>query len=177
MQRTISGRPAPGEYGPHAEEDIDRVVGDDAVDALRRQQQEVTAFLSGLDDSDVAGLRYAPGKWTVKEVIGHMLDDERIFAYRALCIARGDSLPLNSFDENAYVAGTNFEERALVDSLEEYQIIRSSTLALLRPLSDQSWLRRGTVAGYTASVRGLAFHIAGHELHHLEILKVRYLKR
>ena len=171
----MNGRPLPGEYGSHAEADIARVAGDDAVAALLNQQAEVEALLTGLDERAIAGLRYAPGKWTVKEVIGHMLDDERIFAYRMLCIARGGSSPLESFDENVYVAGANFEDRPLGSFLEEYRLIRSSTVALLRSLTDEAWLRRGTVAGYTASVRGLAFHVAGHELHHLEILRTRYL--
>ena len=170
----LTGRPLRGEFGEHAEQDIARVEGDDAVDALLRQQLEFQQFVAGLDESRIAGLRYAPGKWSVKEVIGHMLDDERIFAYRVLCIARGDANPLESFDENAYVAGANFEERSLASLIEEYRLIRSSTVALLRSLAPDAWLRRGTVAGYTASVRGLAWHIAGHELHHLELLRARY---
>jgi uncharacterized damage-inducible protein DinB len=170
-----TGRPLPGEYGEHAANDIARVAGDDAIEALLRQQREFEALLAGLDESRIAGLRYAPGKWTVKEVIGHMLDDERIFAYRMLCIARGDTAPLQSFDENLYVAGANFEERALATFIDEYRLIRPSTVALLRPLTEEAWLRRGSVAGYPASVRGLAWHIAAHERHHIEILKTRYL--
>ncbi|HEV8434443.1 MAG TPA: DinB family protein [Thermoanaerobaculia bacterium] len=170
----MNGRPLPGEYGEHAEPDIARVEGDDAVEALLRQQREFEALLARLDESRIAGLRYAPGKWTVKEVIGHMLDDERIFAYRMLCIARGDTKPLESFDENVYVAGANFEERSLASFIEEYRLIRASTVALLRSLTKEAWLRRATVTDYTASVRGLAWHIAGHELHHIEILQTRY---
>ena len=120
-------------------------------------------------------LRYAPGKWTLKEVLGHLTDDERIFAYRALCIARGDTHPLESFDENAYVAGANFNDRSVGNLLDEYYFVRRSTVALFESLSSDAWLRRGTVSGYSASVRGLAFHIAGHELHHLAIVRERYL--
>lgn len=170
-----TGRPLPGEYGEHAAKDIERVSGNDAVEALLRQQREFEALLTRLDESRIAGLRYAPEKWTVKEVIGHMLDDERIFAYRILCIARGDTKPLESFDENVYVAGANFEERSLASFIEEYRLIRASTIALLRSLTEEAWLRRGTVTDYTASVRGLAWHVAGHELHHIEILNTRYL--
>lgn len=172
----MSGRPNAGEYGDHAAKDIARVQGDDAVSALSSQQREFESLLASLDESRIAGLRYAPGKWTVKEVIGHMLDDERIFAYRILCIARGDTKPLESFDENLYVAGANFEEHSLASFVEEYRLIRESTIALLRSLTPEAWLRRGTVTGYIASVRGLAWHIAGHELHHIEILKMRYLQ-
>lgn len=167
-------RPLPGEYGEHAESDIARVVGDDAIEALLRHGREFEAMLSGLNESQIAGLRYLPDKWTVKEVVGHMLDDERIFAYRMLCIARGDTAPLESFDEKLYVAGANFEERSLASFIDEYRFVRSSTIALLRSVTQEALLRRGTVAGYTASVRGLAWHIAGHELHHIEILKNRY---
>jgi len=169
-----SGRPLPGEYGAHAEPDIDRVRGNDAVAALEAQQLEFTMLLRSLDESRIAGRRYAPDKWTVKEVIGHVIDDERIFAYRALCIARGDPNPLQSFDEKAYVAGANFEERTLASLVDEYALVRGATIALFRSLSDEASLRRGTVAGYQATVRGLAFHIAGHELHHVTVLRERY---
>ena len=171
----MKGRPQPGEYGAHAEADIARVDGDDAIEALARQGHEVEALFGGLAEGSIAGLRYAPGKWTPKEILGHLIDDERIFAYRALCIARGDTHPLESFDENLYVAGANFEERSLRDLLREYSIVRAATIALFASLTEEACLRRGTVAGYTASVRGLAFHIAGHELHHLAVLRERYL--
>jgi hypothetical protein len=168
-------RPQPGEYGAHAEADIARVAGDDAVEALEAQAREVEALFGGLSEAAISGLRYAPGKWTPKEILGHLIDDERIFTYRALCIARGDTRPLESFDENAYMAGANFEERTLADLLREYTVVRAATVALFASLPEEAWLRRGTVAGYTASVRGLAFHIAGHDLHHLAILRERYL--
>lgn len=170
-----SGRPAPGEYGAHAEADIANVIGDDAVEALASQTDEVNALMAALGDDAIAGLRYAPGKWTLKEVFGHMIDDERIFAYRALCIARGDATPLVSFDENLYVASSNFEERTLDSLISEYALVRGATIALLDSLPEEAWIRRGSVAGYSATVRGLAFHIAGHELHHLAIIRERYL--
>ena len=169
-------RPQPDEYGAHAEVDIARVAGDDAVAALTGQALEVENLFGSLSEDAIAGLRYAPGKWTPKEILGHLIDDERIFAYRALCIARGDMRPLESFDENAYMAGANFEQRPLADLLREYGLVRAATIALFASLTDDAWLRRGTVAGYTASVRGLAFHIAGHELHHLAVLRERYLR-
>ena len=175
MAESVSMRPQPGEYGEHAAADIALVAGDDAVAALSAQALEVEALFGGLSEEAIAGLRYAPGKWTPKEILGHLIDDERIFAYRALCIARGDTRPLESFDENAYMAGANFEERTLADLLREYGAVRAATIALFAPLPEEAWLRRGTVAGYTASVRGLAFHIAGHELHHLRVLQDRYL--
>jgi len=170
----MKGRPEPGEYGPHAEADIAQVEGDDAVAALAAQAREVETLFGNLSDAAIANLRYAPGKWTPKEILGHLIDDERIFAYRALCIARGDPRPLPSFDENAYMAGANFEQRPLADLLHEYALVRAATIALFASLDEEACLRRGSVTDYTASVRGLAFHIAGHELHHLRTLRERY---
>ena len=174
---TKSGRPLPGEYGEHAAADIARVAGDDGIQALAGQQREVEELFSALDERAIAGFRYAPGKWTLKEVLGHLIDDERIFAYRALCIARGDARPLASFDENGYVTGANFEQQPLRDLVDDYSLTRRASIALFRSLPAEAWLRRGNVAGYTASVRGLAFHIAGHELHHLHVIRQRYLPR
>lgn len=170
-----TGRPDDDEFGAHAKADIDAVPGDDAVDALRCQGDDVAALIASLDDARVAGLTYAPGKWTLKQVVGHLIDDERIFAYRALCVARGDTRELAGFDENAYMAGSDFESRTLSSLLEEYRTVRAATISLFAPLSPEAWRRRGTVNGYGASVRGLAWHIAGHELHHLRVLRERYL--
>ena len=170
----ISGRPSDAEFASYAKTDIDYVVGDDAVEALAAQGKNVVALLESLDEDAVRDHRYAPGKWTVKEVIGHLIDDERIFAYRALCVARGDTRPLPGFDENDYVASTDFESRPLAALTAEYRAVRVATLLLFEPLTADEWLRRGIVNGYEASVRGLAFHMAGHELHHLRTLRERY---
>ena len=175
--RKRSGRPERGEYAEYAKADIDFVRGNDAADALREQSRAVTTLLDVLTDEQVTGLTYAPGKWTLKEVVGHLIDDERIFAYRLLCIARGDTRPLPGFEENEYVAATSFESRAMASLIAEYQAVRESTLAFLESLRPEEWLRRGTVNGYEASVRGLAFHIAGHELHHLRIVNEKYLPK
>lgn len=170
----ISGRPSDDEFAAYARADIDYVAGDDAVEVLTSQGKRVTALLASLDEEAIRGHRYTPGKWTVKEVIGHLIDDERIFAYRALCVARGDTRPLPGFDENDYVAATAFESRPLAALLAEYHAVRAATLALFEPLTAEEWQRRGTVNGYEASVRGLAFHMAGHELHHLRTLREKY---
>ncbi len=170
----ISGRPSGEEFASYAKTDIDYVAGDDAVGALDAQGADVVALLESLDEEAVRAHRYAPGKWTVKEVIGHLIDDERIFAYRALCVARGDTRPLPGFDENDYVASTDFESRPLAALIAEYRAVRAATLALFEPLTSEEWLRRGIVNGYEASVRGLAFHMAGHELHHLRTLREKY---
>lgn len=170
-----SGRPQPGEYAAYAQADFDLVRGDDAVAALAAAAAETLALLRPLDDAAIAGLAYAPGKWTIKEVLGHLADDERIFAYRALTIARGDGTELPGFDEVLYVATAGFEERALADLLAEYRSVRQASLAFFAGLPAAAWLRRGIVNGYSATTRGLAFHIAAHELHHLRLLRERYL--
>lgn len=170
-----SGRPADGEFAAYAKSDIGHVAGDDAVAALLAQSEQLLGLLAPLDDGWAGSFAYAPGKWTVKQVLGHLADDERIFAYRLLCVARQDPAPLPGFDEKLYVDTAGFGERTLGDLLDEYRAVRAATVALLRGLPAAAWLRRGSVNGYEASVRGLAFHVAGHELHHVRILRDKYL--
>ncbi|MFQ5526352.1 MAG: DinB family protein [Thermoanaerobaculia bacterium] len=172
-----SGRPGAGEFAPYASEDIDLVAGDDAVVALASQLELSSLLFGGLSDDKIEELTYAPGRWTFKEVLGHLADDERIFAYRALCIARDDERPLPGFDENADLETAGFESRRLDDLISEYRAVRQASIAMFSGLPETAWRRRGLIAGYTASVRGLAFHIAGHELHHLRDLKERYLSQ
>jgi hypothetical protein len=171
-----SGRPLPGEYADYAQPDIDFVEGDDIVATLGAQRELVVQLFS-IDEERARGLTYAPGKWTLKEVLGHLCDDERIFAYRALCVARGDTTPLPGFDEQEYMAGASFESRALADVLAEYRTVRWATITLFASMNAEQWMRRGTVNEYAVTVRGLAFHIAGHELHHLRVIRERYLAR
>ncbi len=175
--RVPSGRPQRGEVADYAWPDIDRVPGDDAVAALMTAAEETLALLQPLAEAAAAGLTYAPGKWTLKQIVGHQIDDERIFAYRGLCVARGDQRELPGFDENLYMKGAEFERRSLAGLLREYQAVREATVALFAEVPADVWLRRGVVNGYSASVRGLAFHIAGHELHHTRILREKYLPR
>ena len=127
-----SGRPLPGEYASYAQDDIDAVAGDDAVAALEAQLALVLTRLGPLSEDRVRGLTYAPGKWTLKEVVGHLADDERIFMYRALCVARGDQQPMPGFDENAYMDHAGFEDRPLADLLEEYRSVRRASISLFR---------------------------------------------
>ncbi len=173
--RQRSGRPLPGEYADYAQSDIDQVDGDDAVSVLSALAEKTLAFLGGLPAGKVNAIRYAAGKWTIKDVVAHVIDDERIFAYRALCLARGERSPLPGFDEKLYAAGADADERPLEDLLAEYSAVREASLALFRSLSAAAWTRVGTVNGYSATARGLAFHIAGHELHHVRIIRERYL--
>jgi hypothetical protein len=176
MARMRSGRPEDGEFAPYARVDVDFVSGDDAVEAMEASAQQFLDRLRGVDEAHVAGLTYAPQKWTFKEVIGHVIDDERIFTYRMLCVARGDKQPLPGFDENEYVRATTFEARSIDSLAREFSAVRQSTIALCESFSPEEWQRRGTVNGYEASARGLAFHIVAHQLHHQRVLREKYLR-
>lgn len=138
-------------------------------------RNETTTLLATVSEEKASRLTYAPGKWTLKEIVGHLIDDERIFGYRALCVARADARTLDGFDENAYVAATGFEQRSMADLVREYETVRAASIAFFESLTPLEWLREGSVNGYVASVRGLAFHIVGHELHHLRVIRERYL--
>ncbi|HTO87800.1 MAG TPA: DinB family protein [Thermoanaerobaculia bacterium] len=170
-----SGRPQPGEYAPYAQDDVALVQGEDAGGALAAQLPETLALLSSVDERRATRFRYAPRKWTIKQIVGHLSDDERIFVYRMLCLARGDRRVLRGFDEKAYMRRAGFNDRPFSELLDELSAVRAATLAFLRGLPDEAWARSGTVNGYPATVRGLAFHVAGHELHHRRILRERYL--
>ena len=170
-----SGRPLRGEYAEYAQVDIDAVAGTDAAAVLMKLAVETHALLASFSEDQVRGLRYAPGKWTLKELLGHVIDDERIFAHRAFSLARGETAPLAGFDENVYAANAEAEGRRWADLLEEYRVVRAASVMLFRSLSPAAWRRQGKVNGYRATPRGLAFHIAGHELHHLRVVRERYL--
>jgi hypothetical protein len=172
--RPATGRPRPGEYADYAAADIAAVPGDDAIEALLRLGEQTPAFFRAHSLDVEQGLNYAPGKWTLKDVLGHLIDDERIFAYRLLCVARGEEAELPGFDEHRYAAHAGAEVRSLEALLTEYGVVRTATVALLLGLPPEAWTRRGRVNGYACSVRGLAFHIAGHELHHLRVVRERY---
>jgi uncharacterized damage-inducible protein DinB len=144
----------------------------DAIRLLERQRAVIDAL--GRLSLEQAGHRYAEGKWSVREIIGHLSDAERVFSYRVLCLARGDQTPLPGFDEVAYGAETNADRRTLGDLVEELAVVRQSTLALLRSLDESFLTRRGTVRNWTMSVRALTWVIAGHFEHHVHVLRERY---
>jgi hypothetical protein len=127
-----------------------------------------------MTDAD-ASFRYAPEKWSLKQMLGHVTDTERIFMYRALRIARGDEIPMSGFDEDAYVAASNFDSRSLTDLLAEFVATRKSTVAFFNTLSSAAWDRVGVAGGFDYTVRGLAFTIAGHVEHHLGVVQEHYL--
>lgn len=168
-----AARPDASEYAAYYERYVSLVEGD-VLETLERQGAETAALLGGISET-AAGARYEPGKWSVKELVGHMIDGERIFAYRALRFARGDATPLPGFDQDPYVAFGNFDARTLRSLAEEFAHVRASTLSLLRSLDTEAWSRRGAASDNEVSVRALAYIIAGHEAHHVSILRDRYL--
>lgn len=170
---TLTARPEPDEYPESYRSYIARVPKGDLLAHLARHIEDTRALLAPLPP-EKARFRYAEGKWSVTEVVGHVTDAERIFAYRALRIARGDSTPLPGFDENAYVPAARFDRRPLAEVLDELAAVRAATLALLRSLDAEDFARRGVANGLTISARALAYVIAGHELHHLSVLRERY---
>jgi hypothetical protein len=173
MNTRIVGRPEPDEIPSHYVGYINHVPETDPVIACASQLEETASLLRGLSETD-ALYRYGRGKWSIKEVVGHLADTERIMSYRALRIARGDATPLASFDENAYVPVAKFDGRSLADLVGELRTVRAATLALLRTFDAEAWRRRGTASGKPVSVRALGFMIPGHERHHVEVLRTRY---
>jgi uncharacterized damage-inducible protein DinB len=166
--------PEPTEYLPYYGKYISLVQKGDILETLQQQNHTTLDLLRGLSEQQGAH-RYAPEKWTIKEVVGHVTDTERIFVYRALRFARNDKKELQGFDENPYVQFANFNNCKLSDLTDEFECVRHSTLYLLKHLSEEAWTRRGVASGAEVSVRALAYIVAGHELHHVNILKTRYL--
>ena len=167
------GRPEADEIPAHFVGYIGRVPENDPVAVLAAQIDVTAALLGGLSDAD-ALKRYAPGKWSVKEVVGHLADTERIMTYRALRVARADETPLPGFDENAYVPPAKFDARPLAELISDFRTVRGATVALFKSFDADAWRRRGTASGKPISVRALGYMIPGHERHHVEILKDRY---
>ena len=168
------GRPEAHEFAPYYKIYIDRCVGDDVFAALEVAERERSMVLRRITDEH-AIFSYAPGKWRLIDVLQHMLDCERVFAFRALCYARGDSTPLPGFDENTYAENASATTRPLGEVAEEMSIVRRSTVALFRGLSPQDASRIGSANGNPFSVRALGWAIAGHDLHHMRVINERYL--
>src|SRR5260221_2960397 len=157
MTNYAPGRPDPTEYAPRFQGYIDRALSaDDITAALATQVDELRALVGGLDDA-AAGHRYAEGKWTIREVIGHVTDAERVFGYRAMCIARGETTSLPGFDENVYAAHSPADARSLADLLDEYAEQRSAGIRMLRSLTPESWTRGGTANGRAVTARAMSY--------------------
>jgi len=166
-------RPEPTEHADFYAKYIAKVPGTDVLGVLEAQRQQMLQMFTGRSERD-GDFRYAPGKWTVKEVLGHVTDTERIFSYRALCIARGEKKSLPGFEQDDYVRDGAFGERTLTDLAEEFAAVRSSSIALFRSLNEAAWERRGVASQREVTVRALAFITAGHQMHHRIILEERY---
>lgn|SRR5512142_2127446 len=172
MSTVTIARPGADEHSAYYGKYIERVPDGDLVALLREQIVETSALLRrARGQGDHA---YAPGKWTVKQVVGHLADVERVMAYRALWIARNDRTPLPGFDENAWVDNAKFASRTVDDLVEEYEVVRASTVQLARHLDAEEFARLGTSNGHPMSVRALFYIIAGHERHHAALFRERY---
>lgn len=167
-------RPAENDYAPYYKGYIELIPGDDILKILLEQTKDCQNILNSFPEHK-GDYRYAEGKWTVKQAIGHIMDTERVFTYRALCIARGEKKPLPGFEQDDYVKTGKFESRNLSELVYELRLMRESNLLLFRSFDNEMMNRRGTASGYDVTVNALLFMIAGHMQHHLDILRERYL--
>lgn len=169
-------KPQVGEYPPYARMYIDRVPDDGRLlEHMAESLREATELVLPLAEERLQR-PYASGKWTIKETLVHIVDDERIYAYRALRFARGDRTELPGFEQDDYVLLSGANARPVQEIMTEYAAVRDATIALFQGLPGDSWLRSGIANGHSTTVRALAYHIAGHEAHHIAILKERYLR-
>jgi hypothetical protein len=166
-------RPSAREYPPYFSKYIDLVPETEIVSALEKQREELLGFLERVPESE-AGVRHRPYTWTTREVVGHMIDTERIMGYRALRFARNDSKPLSGFEQNPYVESAQFDRLPLHDLAAEFEALRRSHIYLFQGLTAEAWERTGVASDNPISVRALAFILVGHARHHLDILRKRH---
>lgn len=167
-------KPQPTDYPDYFENYINLVKPNNVLKTLQDQVLSMQAFLSAIPE-DKEDFSYADGKWTLKEVVGHIIDTERIMGYRALRFARGDYRELAGFDEKSYIQNSNFNNRTLYDLAHEFAVVRESNIILIRNLPEECLDNKGTANGKEISVRSLIYVIAGHAMHHLNVIKTRYL--
>lgn len=165
-------RPQTQEYPEWALNYISKVEGN-PLEILEEQVSDFPSFLSSI--ADKADYAYAPGKWTIKELLGHIIDTERILVYRLLCFARGEKAPLPGFDEDDYVANAHFADRSLESLIEEFILLRKANLYLFKSLNEDDLNKMGNGNGKNITVRALVFVLAGHIIHHTRVIKERYL--
>jgi DinB superfamily len=166
-------RPTEAEFAPFYAPYVALVPEADILAVLEQQAEEIRRLAASVP-KERETFRYAEGKWSIREVLGHLVDGERIFGYRAFCISRGETAPLPSFDENRYVAAAGSDATPLAELADELALVRRSNLVVLRRLELPEWARVGTASGKPVSVRALAWVMAGHPRHHLEVLRERY---
>ncbi len=169
----MTSRPTETEYAPSFSRYVSLVPDPDVLAVLESQPAEL-AQLSSRVPADREKFRYAERKWTIREVVGHLIDSERVFAYRAFCISRGEQAPLPGFEENDYVTHSRYDDQPLADLMSEFALLRKGTLAFLRRLGNDDWERLGTANNNPVSVRALAYIMAGHVRHHVTVLRDRY---
>ena len=167
-------KPGPDEYSAHVGNYIKQVKINDLIAALNDSSQKLVSLIEQMPSNKYL-FRYAENKWTVQDIVAHLIDCERVMIYRALTIARNDQTPLPGFDEDAYAMETNAEERTMIFLLEEYKHLRKSNILFFQGLTSEMFLRVGTANGKPVSVRALGYSISGHELHHMKVIKERYL--
>jgi len=174
MSQDIIQRPEPAEYAPYFETYVSKVENGDVLAILRAQVEQTAVLLSEIGESG-AGFRYQEGKWNVKELVGHLIDTERIMVYRAVSFARGERTTLPGFDEDEYVRQARFSARSLDSLVDELRAVRASTLPFFAGLDAEELMRAGTANNRPYTVRALAFIVGGHERHHVQVLRDRYL--
>lgn len=170
----IGGRPDPSEYPEYYQGYVSRVPDGPVLEFLASDGAALVGLLEGTSP-EMAGHRYAPGKWSVGQVVAHVIDAERMFTTRALAFARGDGGPYPSFDENHYAEQCGAEDRSLEDLAEEFAALRRATTLFFRTLPSEAWTRTGVASGKEFSVRSLAWITAGHAAHHGALIRERYL--
>ena len=168
------GRPQPDEHAPYFSRYIELVPEEDIAGAMEAQGRETAALLANVSE-EKAAFRYAPDKWSIKQLVGHVTDGERVFAYRLMCIARGESKSLPGFEENDYARSGGFDQRPFAELVDALAATRRATVALVRGVPAEAWTRVGTANDNKTSARAIAYMIVGHERHHLQVLRERYL--
>ena len=174
MSSVTIPRPQADEHVEYYSRYISKVPDGDLIALLRDQAMETVGLLRGLSE-EKGNYAYAPGKWTIKEVVGHITDAERVFAYRALTFARAPGTPLPGFDENAWTPAGNFGARTLAELLDDFQVVRASTVRLAQSFNDEMLKSKGSASGADITVRALLYIVAGHERHHVALFRERYL--
>lgn len=171
----MTKRPSNEEYSAYFETYVSLVPDGDIRECLTETFKKTIEVLSTVSE-ERANYRYAPGKWSLKEVLGHITDNERIMSYRLLRIARGDRTPLAGYDQDVLMGGASFDACILSELLEDYTAVRQATLTLLNGLSEEAWDRRGTVSGSESTARAWAYILTGHEIHHMNVIQDKYLQ-
>jgi hypothetical protein len=176
MSKVITGRPEAREYAEAFGGYVGKVPGDDVLTFIEKQLDTVLALIRSIDESK-GDFRYEPGKWSINELLGHLVDSERVFQYRALVFARNDVSPLPGFDQDPWIENSNYANLSIADIAAEFEAVRRSTILLFQHLDRSAWERQGIANDKPMTTRAAAFVIGGHVQHHLDVLNSRYLNK